>query len=185
VSFAILTVCLGNVCRSPQAELLLAARLRAHGVEPDVSSAGARALVGRAVDPSSAAELDARGVVHDTFAARQLTPALVQPAALVLTATRDLRSRVLEEVPGALRRTFTLREFAAHCARLVPADGSAYADPRELVAQAAAQRGSVVLDDPDVPDPIGRSEETHALVATLIDDAVSTIATALVRSGLQ
>ena len=185
MSFPVLTVCLGNVCRSPQAELLLAARLRERGVEPEVSSAGARALVGRSVDPSSAAELDARGVAHDTFAARQLTPALVQPAALVLTATRDLRSRVLEEVPGALRRTFTLREFAAHCERLVAAEGSPYADPRELVAQAAAQRGSVALEDPDIPDPIGRSEQTHALVATLIDDAVTTIASALVRAGLR
>jgi len=185
VSFPILTVCLGNVCRSPQAELLLAARLRAHGVEPEVSSAGARALVGRGVDPSSASELEARGIAHDTFAARQLAPALVQPAALVLTATRDLRSRVLEEAPGALRRTFTLLEFAAHCDRLVPGGVSSYADPRDLVADAAAQRGSLSLEDPDVPDPIGRSAETHARVAALIDDAVTRIATALVGSGLR
>lgn len=186
VSFAILTVCLGNVCRSPQAELLLAARLREQGVvAPEVSSAGARALVGRRVDPSSAAELELRGIAHDAFAARQLTPALVQPAALVLTATRDLRSRVLEEVPGALRRTFTLREFAAHCERLVPAQDSPYADPSALVAEAAAQRGRLVLEDPDIPDPIGRSAQTHALVAAIIDDAATTIAAALARSGLR
>ncbi|MBA2463437.1 MAG: hypothetical protein H0V42_00455 [Nocardioidaceae bacterium] len=33
----------------------------------------------------------------------------VSSADLVLTATRDLRSRVLEEAPRAMKRTFTIR----------------------------------------------------------------------------
>lgn len=184
MAFPILTVCIGNVCRSPQAERLLALRLRELGVEAEVSSAGTRALVGRPMEPTSAAELVARGGEPDGFVARRLTGGLVAPAALVLTATQDVRSRVLEEEPGALRRTFTLREFAALCDRLVPGETSAFADPRELVAEAAAQRGSVALDDPDITDPIGRSAETHARVATEIDDAVRVIASALSRSGL-
>ncbi|MDP3969886.1 MAG: hypothetical protein Q8Q02_16595 [Nocardioides sp.] len=184
--FPVLTVCLGNVCRSPLAERLLALRLREHGVaDPDVTSAGVRALVGRAMDPTSASELTARGGTADGFAARQLTEALVRPAGLVLVATKDLRSRVLEESPGALRRTFTIRELAALCDRLVPDETSAFATPAELVAEAAAQRSTVTLDDYDVTDPIGRSAETHAAVATVLDDALTTIASALARSGLR
>lgn len=184
--FPVLTVCLGNVCRSPLAERLLAVRLREHGVaDPDVSSAGVRALVGRAMDPTSASELTARGGSADGFAARQLTDALVRPAGLVLVATKELRSRVLEESPGALRRTFTIRELAALCERLVPNEVSAFTSPAELVAEAAAQRSTVTVEDYDVTDPIGRSAETHAAVAAVLDDALTTIASALARSGLR
>ena len=49
----------------------------------------------------------------DGFAARQLTPAMVDESDLVLTATKAIRSRVLEDSPGALRRTFTVLELAA------------------------------------------------------------------------
>ena len=181
-----LTVCLGNVCRSPLAERLLVVRLREHGVaDPEVTSAGVRALVGRSMDPTSAAELAARGGSPDGFAARQLTEALVRPAGLVLVATKELRSRVLEESPGALRRTFTIREMAALCEQLVPDETSAFATPAELVAEAAAQRSTVSVEDYDVTDPIGRSAETHAAVAAVLDDAVTTIARALTRSGLR
>ena len=51
--FRILFVCVGNVCRSPLGERLLAARLPADRFE--VSSAGVGALAGAAMDPEAAA----------------------------------------------------------------------------------------------------------------------------------
>ena len=53
--FRILCVCIGNVCRSPVAERLLAARL---GEGFAVSSAGVGAVVGSGVHPHSAAALE-------------------------------------------------------------------------------------------------------------------------------
>ena len=100
--FRILFVCVGNVCRSPLGERLLASRLEGRGVE--VSSAGVGALVGEPMTPESVQHVEAYGAKADGFVSRQLDPAMVDESDLVLTATRAIRSRVLEDSPGALRR---------------------------------------------------------------------------------
>jgi protein-tyrosine phosphatase len=175
--FTILVVCLGNVCRSPVAERLLRLRFqellgeRASAV--DVSSAGVRAMVGSPVHELSAAELVRLGGDPAGFAARQVTPALPGEADLVLTATSELRSRVLEEAPRALKRAFTIRELAT----LLRADlDEPVTGPADLVARAAARRGAVPVPDYGVPDPIGRSAEVHRQAAELLDADCAVIA---------
>lgn len=185
--FTVLVVCLGNVCRSPLAEHLLRMRLAGFlGAGADavrVTSAGVRALVGNPMDEHSAAELRRLGGDPDGFASRQLTGALVGEADLVLVATRPLRSRVLEEAPRALRRAFTILEFAA----LATADvlgQRRVSGPADLVARAAAHRSSTPLDGYDVPDPIGRPQQVHREVADLLDASCSDIARALTGAVL-
>ncbi|WP_460838586.1 arsenate reductase/protein-tyrosine-phosphatase family protein [Nocardioides marmoraquaticus] len=166
----ILVVCVGNVCRSPLAERLLRARLP-EGVE--VTSAGTNALVGEPMDRQAAAELRERGGSDEGFAARRLTRAMVEQADLVLTATTDIRSRVLEEAPVALHRTFTLKELAALL------DDQPVDDLRPALRAAAQRRSEVAASDLDVPDPYRRGTETHAEAAQQVDDAVRRIAAAL------
>jgi len=94
-----------------------------------------------------------------------------------------LRSRVLEEAPRGLKRTFTIREFAT----LVSSDpfaqrGGVHA--WDLVARAASWRGSARLDEYDVADPIGRSPAIHHEVADLIDQECTVIAEALTAAIL-
>ncbi len=107
--FRILVVCDTNVCRSPLAERHLRhqfdSMLGTAGDGVEVSSAGVRAVIGSPMDSHAAAELERIGGSASFFEARQLTPAMLQEADLVLTATRALRSRVLEDDPAALRRT--------------------------------------------------------------------------------
>ena len=178
--FRVLFVCVGNVCRSPLGERLAAARLP-DGFE--VSSAGVGALAGQGMDPEAAAELERRGGSPDGFVARQLTPALVRDADLVLTATKPIRSRVLEEAPTALRRTFTFRELAALLDVVAPdaaaGAGDAVEDPRELVRRAAQERSRARLDDYDVVDPYRRGAEVHAQAAAQVDAAVARIVAGL------
>lgn len=172
----VLTVCIGNVCRSPLMERLLKDRL------PDaaaVESAGVRAMVGRPMDVSAAAELVRLGGVQNGFVARQLKPPMLREVDLVLTATTEVRSRVLEDAPGALRRTFTLREFA-FLAGQAPDE---VRTPEELVAWAARHRALASGEELDVVDPMGRSAEVHREAADLIDDATRRIADALDRSA--
>jgi low molecular weight protein-tyrosine phosphatase len=178
--FEILVVCLGNVCRSPLAERVL--RLRLDELLGDgspavrVSSAGARALVGQPMDEQAATELRRLGGDPDGFTATQLTAAAAEGADLVLTATRELRSRVLEEAPRALRRTFTIRELAA---LLASEGGGESAGTADLVARAAARRGAAAVEEYDVTDPYGRPQEVHREVADVLDRDCTTIARAV------
>ena len=169
--FRVLFVCIGNVCRSPVGERLLASRLPADRFE--VGSAGVGAMVGYAMSKYAADELRAYGGDPTGFAARQLTPQIVESSDLVLTATRELRSQVLAELPTALRRTFTILEFAA---LLEQAEGST---PHELVKWAGAHRSLVAQLEQDVPDPYRRGPEAHAQAAAAIDVAVQQIAKGL------
>jgi protein-tyrosine phosphatase len=174
--FRILTVCIGNVCRSPLAERLLRMRFAGAGVTSsyDVTSAGVRGMVGHPMEPTAAAELTRLGGDPEGFVARRLTGQLVDDADLVLTATTDIRRRVVEEAPAAMRWTFTLRELA------LLVQGSSAGTVPELVADCARRRGSLAAADLDVPDPIGRSADVHALAADLTAEAVETIAKALI-----
>jgi protein-tyrosine phosphatase len=170
--FRVLFVCIGNVCRSPLGERLLAARLAGGGFE--VASAGVGAMAGSPMTPEAALHLEAYGGTADGFLARQLTPVMVKESDLVLTATTAIRSRVLEDSPGALRRTFTVLELAA-LLDVVPPDS----DPAVLIRTAAEQRSRAALDDYDIPDPFGRGDEAHAVAAEAMAVAVERIAKAL------
>ncbi|WP_183407625.1 low molecular weight phosphatase family protein [Nocardioides marmoriginsengisoli] len=169
--FSVLFVCIGNVCRSPVGERLLASKLPADRFA--VSSAGVGAMVGYAMSRYAAAELTGFGGDPTGFAARQLTPAMTEGADLLLTATRDLRSQVLAESPGALRRTFTVLEFA-HLVEL--AEGST---PGAVVTWAGAHRSAAAGVEQDVPDPFRRGPEAHAAAAHAIHGAVERIAKGL------
>src|SRR4029453_8303241 len=107
--FSILAVCTGNVCRSPAVERLLDDRL---GPTVSVSSAGTHALVGQPISEPMAALLRDTGVEPDSFEARRLSEQMLKQADLILSMTRAQRSLVVELWPAAVRRTFTLREFA-------------------------------------------------------------------------
>jgi protein-tyrosine phosphatase len=171
--FRVLFVCIGNVCRSPLGERLLRARLPATGFT--VASAGVNALVGAPMDAEAAAELEALGGTPEGFVARRITEEMVEQSDLVLTATLDLRSRVLTEVPRALHRTFTAREFAALLDHV-----DAVRLP-EIVAEAGAARSQADLDDYDIPDPFRRGHHRQALAASLMAEAVESIAKGLTR----
>lgn len=174
--YSILTVCTGNICRSPVAERLLA---RSLGPDVAVASAGIAAVVGGSIDPHLAVRLDRDGVVWEDFRARQITEAIVRSADLVLVMTRDHRARVVDLVPAAVRRTFTLTEFAALADKVaVNTPGVVPAEfLRALVPAAAGQRmmAGLAPDDFDIDDPYGGPDEDHARAYAEIADAVTRI----------
>jgi protein-tyrosine phosphatase len=165
--FSILAVCTANICRSPVMEILLRQRL-----DPDrfsVASAGVLGWRDAPVDSMVVLELERLGARSDGFSSRVLADEMVEQADLILTATRDHRAEVLSRNPSALRRTFTLREFAGLVA------GVQATSPRELVADAYRRR-SEGHDDVDLPDPFRQPPAVHRSVTDQIAAAVDTIA---------
>jgi protein-tyrosine phosphatase len=166
----VLTVCLGNVCRSPLMERLLLVRLP-EGTR--VESAGLVATEGAPMDELAEAELARLGGDASGFRARPFRPEYAAAADVVLTATAEIKSRVLLECPAALRRTFTLLELA-HLLELAP-PGTA----RDRIAWAAGNRSLAAGRDVDVVDPIGRSAATHRAAADLVDAATLALSAGL------
>ncbi|WP_375423627.1 hypothetical protein [uncultured Friedmanniella sp.] len=179
--FTVVCVCTGNIARSPAAERLLAPALGDHF---RVGSAGTAALVGRGIDPPMAALVVGAGGDTGDFAARQVTPALLRAADLVLTLTREHRASTVDLAPATVRRTFTLREYARLVGELGPEllpAGSPVERAEATVSLAAARRRRSQADDDDVADPYRRSPEAYAAAFGAIEQAVAGITAVLRR----
>jgi protein-tyrosine phosphatase len=181
--FRILCVCTGNICRSPAAERLLASRL---GPDVEVSSAGTYALVGQPLAAPMDALVAAAGADPSGFAARRLTERMLQPADLVLALTRAHRGDVVELWPKAVRRAFTLKEFARLLEEMGPAALPAAGPAERLLAAVplASSRRHLVADarSDDVVDPYRQPADVFAQAFGDIERAVAAIA-AVIRPG--
>jgi protein-tyrosine phosphatase len=183
----VLFVCSGNICRSPLGAQLLAARLGpdravSGGGSFEIVSAGTIAQDGVAMDEQAAAQSLRLGGDPSAHRSRYLTEQIVAGADLVLTAERAHRSAVVQLVPRANRKAFTIRQFARVLDGLEPSDLDGVSTPEELVAVVSRLKGVVPPperpEDDDVEDPYRRSDATHERVATAIDAAVSRTAEA-------
>ncbi|NYF97379.1 low molecular weight phosphatase family protein [Janibacter cremeus] len=187
MSVRILTVCTGNICRSPYAHFALQHGLDA--VRPgtfEVSSAGTRAMTGNPVDPGSASILQDNGVVHDDFAARQITERMLDEIDIVLPLEVAHRKIVLSYSPRHLKRAFTLKELAR---LLDSADArepwtqrlAGLATPEErwaaLPSHLARERGLSRVEEgaDDIADPYRRPQEVFDRMAAEVDAAVERI----------
>lgn len=97
----VLIVCMGNICRSPVAERLLAAP---HDTKLQVNSAGMGALVGHPADAIAAEVAAANGVSLDGHVARQFTRALGREHDLILVMEPGFRAAIAAEAPELLGR---------------------------------------------------------------------------------
>ena len=198
--FTVLVVCTGNICRSPLAEQLLRSRLSAAGVQAKIVSAGSRAMVDDDMTSEASALLSHYGGDPVVHSARQLTPDLVADFDLILTASREHRSEVVSLFPRSSRYTFTLTQFARLVAaepgttlaeeRPTKEDASRSAAPahlRAFIAKIAATRGLTPPpahpDLDDIEDPYRRSQTIWQSSGQAIDEAVTTIATALIAAS--
>jgi protein-tyrosine phosphatase len=185
VAFEVLFVCTGNICRSPMAERLLTARLRdvlPAGLDVVASSAGTGAVVGHGMDTPSLIALRELGGDSSGHVARMLTGALAEDADLVLTAESGHREQVLQAVPLAFRRTFTLREFARLGAGLGSLPEPSEAALRQRVAEVAARRGWADAPEPgadEIGDPFGATlavaRSCAAAIAAAIDGTIAAL----------
>ncbi|PVE19076.1 low molecular weight phosphatase family protein [Arthrobacter sp. Bz4] len=143
-----------------------------------VESAGTGALVGNPVDPRVAGMIRVLGGSADNFAARQLTPQILRGQDLILTLTREHRSKVMELDPSMLRRTYTLREFARIYEHL-ELDESLEAPDRWRTAITKAFRArsahTATADEDNVVDPYRRPDGVYQQMQNEIGPAIRTL----------
>lgn len=193
----ILTVCTGNIVRSPLAEQYL--RLTLTGLHVHLTSAGTQPRPGEGMtEPAReiAADLGIPTAEIAAHQAKRVTERAVAGRDLVLTMSRAHRKAVVELDPSLLRRAFTAREFARLAehvtdAELREATTDAGIDPHTRVRAALdrviAVRGTVDApadpSDDDVLDPAGRSWTTYKTsmrqLLPALDEVARVIRTAL------
>src|ERR1044071_5666648 len=150
--YRVCLVCLGNICRSPMAEVILAAQLAAAGLDGKVivDSAGTGAWhVGQPMDSRARAELARHGYDGEAHRARQFEAAwapdlvLAMDTANLATLTHDHRTNSAD---GGRLRLF----------------------------------GDVAgLDGADIPDPYGGRPAEFARVVNLLESAMPRLVSSL------
>jgi len=150
-------VCLGNICRSPMAEVVLRAELERAGLSGrvEVDSAGTGDWhVGGPMDPGARAELSRRGYDGAGHRARQFEPSWFDRYDLVVAMDESNLARLRRMAPDAQAadRIVLFRRF----------------DP--------ALAGRRSARDLEVPDPYNGGPEEYALVFDLVQPAARGLA---------
>lgn len=195
----ILTVCTGNVCRSPLAATMLATRLA--DLDVRVTSAGTYGLQDQPMTDDTkrlGSELRVDADLLNAHRASYLTEAHLVAPDLILAMSREHRRRIVELSPGRLRSTLTVREFARLAAEVSDAEirdtatGAGDDDParlRAVLTTILGKRGMTAPpadpNDDDVIDPYRRSWETYqrtgSQLAPALEQVVRVLRLALTR----
>jgi len=192
--FRILTVCTGNICRSPLVEQYLRHSLHSFP-QISVESAGTMARDGQDM-PEQAKDLaKRRGLPLDGHSARYLQAQHVSGADLILVMEREHRRAVVSMFPRAAALTFTVREFqrlsaGLTSAELAPTDARSDVAGRLRagVAAVAARRGLVPgpvnAADDDVVDPYRLADAVFDQSASQMYPAADAVIRVLRASAL-
>jgi len=160
--YRVCMVCLGNICRSPTAELVLRAELTAAGMEEQVrveSTGTGDWHVGESMFRPARLELDRRGYDGSRHRARQIQPEWLTGYDLVLAMDQANLADLRRMSPDAesTSRIRLLRSFDPALAADDPYDG-------------------------EVPDPFGGGPEQYELTFELVKAATSGLLAALAAS---
>jgi protein-tyrosine phosphatase len=136
----ILTVCTGNICRSPIAAFALASELE--GL--DIISAGLGALVGNDVDPDTRKAAEMQGLIVPAHSAQQCKQELVLEAKAILVMESHHRREIARRWPFASGKTFLLGHFE---------DQKKIPDPYRMGVAAHMHAVSLILESAQIWAP--------------------------------
>lgn len=107
----ILTVCTGNICRSPAAEAMLKHKLQSSYPDVEIQSAGVGALVGHGAHEQVIKILGKQGIDVTQHRARQINSALVGWSDLILVMENTHADDVGARYPAARGKVFKLGKW--------------------------------------------------------------------------
>jgi protein-tyrosine-phosphatase len=178
----VLVVCTGNFTRSPYITWELRRRVNDRLTVGSAGTAAVRSSFGadpRMLECLRQGGVAARALRHHR--PRQVTQTLVNRAALVVTATREIRGVIDSIAPGTTDRVYTLLELA-ELLRTSPA--CAGSGVSELVRAVAALRTRALLADEttDLHDPLGKAPEAYQAMMTRAAAALDVVVPALLTA---
>jgi protein-tyrosine phosphatase len=144
-----------------------------------VRSSGTWARPGYPAMPEAVEATAERGIDIGSHKAAQFSPDLAGWADLIVTMTAEHGEEVLDQVPGAASKTFTLKEVVGLLNALPSAAGPVSREALlERVAAAHRLRSGVeppTSGDLDVADPLGLPVETYRATAWEIEELVDAL----------
>jgi protein-tyrosine phosphatase len=157
----VLTVCTGNICRSPAMQFYLE---RAWGADAVVTSGGTMAAIGWHVPAPMRAAEEAAGLIVPEHDPRQLDVAMIEAQDLVLVSAASHKEWIERHVGAVPPNTFLLTEAAALATVARKPVGDSLADRIRTAASLLGAARS--LDDgvhPDVEDPYLHGDEAYVV----------------------
>ncbi|WP_103974368.1 low molecular weight protein-tyrosine-phosphatase [Methylovulum psychrotolerans] len=110
----ILIICVGNICRSPMAEVLFKKAFADKHANCAVISAGLHAAVGHKADENACQLMTARGLDLSTHRACQLNTQMVRHADLMLVMELRHKMEIENQTPYAKGKVFRLGEWGGY-----------------------------------------------------------------------
>jgi len=107
----ILTVCTGNICRSPMAEGYLLHCLKENYPDVYVSSAGVHALVGRPAEKLAQEICASNDIDISKHIARQINEDMIVQNDLILVVEEEHRHFIEQKYPMSRGRVYLIRQW--------------------------------------------------------------------------
>ncbi|KAB7790456.1 arsenate reductase/protein-tyrosine-phosphatase family protein [Bifidobacterium leontopitheci] len=175
----IVTVCAGNICRSPMAEYLIRHEAgQRHLTDITVSSAGTLRLPERTIDQTCNGLLERHGIDASGFHSTICSRDIIGNADLVLCFTHGLMADILQDNPTAIQRTFLITDFANMCdadvAQGGPEGRTASERLASVIADAPLLRPTLPEAD-EIADPYHQEQSAYVDAYLAIAQAVERI----------